>query len=548
MNRSSDSSIGMPGRLEWTAFILLLLAEFLVFDQVGAAPFTRIYPRWNDQIQYLAESYTGYELLKTKGVLSAFWSSLATPTAQGTLHDFYALVVFSLAGPSRSAALAVNMLALLVWQAACFITVRRIWGSRSLAWASCGILISLAAPWMDIPGSAFDFRLDWMTACTMGTTLCACILARGFRNLGWSLVFGILAALTLLTRFLSGAYFVLIGIGLLIWILTSKDRAVRLRNLLFASLLASLVAGPLMWLSRNELFNYYFVGHFTGPESAIRNQHFGIWKSITWLFNTLFTVQVGSLWSWGMAATLGISGLLFACWKSVRESFHDTSDAVKTAALFFICPSIVLILHAQKSFVVVSILLPGLVMLSIALLALFWMRLPRLARGGMSTLVFLGGISVFAHQMFVRKPPAELATYTRKVTDLALDIYRRAQLAGLQSPRVAIDQVNDIADAQIMRVLVYERRHVWVPFEMTLPISIAAAPEEEIMARIGKSDFVLLTTGGRYADYPFDRQTREMEPRMRAWCDRNMLFLEEFSIYDMKLRYYQRANLSPSAQ
>src|SRR5687768_14592583 len=32
--------------------------EFFAFDQWGARRHTSIYPRWNDQIQYLSESYT----------------------------------------------------------------------------------------------------------------------------------------------------------------------------------------------------------------------------------------------------------------------------------------------------------------------------------------------------------------------------------------------------------------------------------------------------------------------------------------------------------
>ena len=44
-------------RLELAAFVLLLVAEFLAFDLVGAKHQTWIYPRWNDQIQYLTEAY-----------------------------------------------------------------------------------------------------------------------------------------------------------------------------------------------------------------------------------------------------------------------------------------------------------------------------------------------------------------------------------------------------------------------------------------------------------------------------------------------------------
>ena len=69
----------------------------------GAYWHTGIYPRWNDQIQYLTEAYTGYEYLLAHG----FWAGCGTcspaPAAQGTLGDCYALLLFRLVGPRAAA-------------------------------------------------------------------------------------------------------------------------------------------------------------------------------------------------------------------------------------------------------------------------------------------------------------------------------------------------------------------------------------------------------------------------------------------------------------
>src|SRR5688572_6305012 len=105
----------------WLA--VALLAEFLLFDQFGAKRFTHLYPRWNDQIQYLTESYAGYEYARAHGAGAGLWQTLANRSAQGTLHDTWALIAFTLAGPSRSAALAINMVALMAWQVALYVVV-----------------------------------------------------------------------------------------------------------------------------------------------------------------------------------------------------------------------------------------------------------------------------------------------------------------------------------------------------------------------------------------------------------------------------------------
>src|SRR5262245_22012108 len=92
------------------ALLLALFAiEFILFDQFGSHRHTAVYPRWNDQIQYLSEAYTGYEYARVHGLAAGAWQTLVNPSAQGTLHDFAALFAFTIAGPSRSAALALNM-------------------------------------------------------------------------------------------------------------------------------------------------------------------------------------------------------------------------------------------------------------------------------------------------------------------------------------------------------------------------------------------------------------------------------------------------------
>src|SRR5262245_8547161 len=119
----------IPGFLLTRNFWLLTAVaalEFVLFDQFGAHRFTSIYPRWNDQIQYLSESYAGYEQARAGSFVAGVLDALTNPSAQGTLHDFLAIIAFAIAGPSRSAALALNMLALIGWQIALYLAVYRV--------------------------------------------------------------------------------------------------------------------------------------------------------------------------------------------------------------------------------------------------------------------------------------------------------------------------------------------------------------------------------------------------------------------------------------
>ncbi len=130
-----------PGlnRWMWLVAALLLLAEFTLFDRMTSVHHASIYPRWNDQIQYLRESYTAFEEAKAHGLAAGLKIRPRQPALQGTLHDTTALVVFWLAGSaSRSAALSLNMLLFLAWQASLLVVSPRISGSRALGWMGLG--------------------------------------------------------------------------------------------------------------------------------------------------------------------------------------------------------------------------------------------------------------------------------------------------------------------------------------------------------------------------------------------------------------------------
>jgi hypothetical protein len=218
-----------------------------------------IYPRWSDQLQYLREAYGEYAEARRGGVLHAAWQGLARASAQGSLHGLLALGVFEVLGPSRTAALSVNMLAFIALQAATFLAVRRLSRSFPLAWASVALLAALHFPWLGGPGSALDFRLDWMSACACGGALAAAVATDGFRSRLWTAVFGIAVAAVIMVRYLAAVYFCGIVAVLAVWLAASPDRRSRLRRLFAASFLGFAIPAPALWHSRRAVYDYYWL-------------------------------------------------------------------------------------------------------------------------------------------------------------------------------------------------------------------------------------------------------------------------------------------------
>ncbi len=536
---SSLGSRNRPSRiaslLPLAVLFVLLAVEFSVFDQIGARQHTKVYPRWNDQIQYLTEAYLAHEHAKEHGLLSAIRLTLTNPSAQGTVHDLYAVLTFAIAGPSRSAALAINMLALIAWQVALFFTIRRLSASAWMGLLAALLPLALVGPWRAAPGSAFDFRIDHLLMCTLGVTTCVALLTDGFRSRRWSLAFGLAVGVTLLTRFLSGTYFALIFVGALVWILFGPDRGRRSANLLVAGAAAFLLTSPVFWLNRDWIWNYYWIGHYVGPESAIRNQNFGLGQSVDFIARFLQGEHLGSFF---IVVAVVASVVVLRLRQSPSPAARGSLEFI--GALFLLAPALILTLHAQKSSVVLGALVPGL----IALLVGIWIRW--LGRGTEArvfplivvALTFLCTIHFVRAQSAPVFDPASEAQL-RHVTRFGEVLASRAAAAGIASPRIAVDHVTDAFDGQVLRVTAYERIESWISFQMTLPTGIAEPTEAEVMERLQASDFVFVTIDSPGVNFPYDRKLAEMNPRIQAWCREHLVEAERFTLHGRTIALYQ---------
>lgn len=552
---------GRSGRIvPWVLLAVLFAAEFLAFDLYGSRRVTGIYPRWNDQIQYLSEAYLGHEYAKQHGLAAAVWQTVVNPSAQGTLHDVAATVLFAVTGPSRSAALAINLFALLAWQAALFFGIRRTTGSTVLAWCSLLLPLALAGPWQNVPGSAYDFRLDHLGMCAFGVASATALLTRGLRAPGWCVVFGVATGLTLLTRFITGTYFVVIYTALLAGALMRPPRRIRLLGWVAATGAALAIALPVFWLNRETVWNYYYIGHYVGPESAIRNQNFGVGASLHFLGTHLYGRHLGAFFC-ALGAGVLLAGVALRR-RNRRNDAHPmkaaepcrrvapATEGLGIAVLFLLAPVLVLTLHPQKSEVVVSVLSPGVVLLVIALWR--WAAGPALEKRGRRAWPEFGlaiGATAAAlaffivQQMRTIEHPITIAN-ARQVNGLADYIFRITQEAKLESPRVSVDHITDALDAQVLRVIVYERHRVWKNWDMKLPTGIAEPDAGDVRQRVAESDFVFLMTGDTApGPYPFDRKLAAMRGELLAWCNEHLRRAKDFNLSGIPFALYQRADL-----
>lgn len=533
----------------WSCALALMLAEFLLFDRMTSRHHAHVYPRWNDQIQYLTEAYRAFEQARAHGFSSGLHLALSKTVPQGSLHDTAALVVFTVVGSaSRSAALSLNMLVFLAWQAALLFTLPRLTGSRAFGWLGFGLLLCVAWPWSGAAGSAVDFRLDHAAMCLFGITLCAALLTKGFTSLRWSLAFGGAAGLALAERFLTGAYLAPLFAVIAVSLLCQPDRWRRLRHLCAAGAITALIAAPFFWISRTAIYNYYWVGHVTGAESTARFRGLELWPSAQFIFGHLGDMHLGLWFGWTAATiTALLVGLLFLVPR--QPATQGNRAWLGLGLAFLLIPAAILVFHKQKSEFVLGILVPGALMLVLWLWAQLWSRVdfaaaPRWRRllPMLPVLVALGsGGWFFAQRQLTSPHSADFIASARRVNQVADHIFAASQSLGLTHPYIGIDQIVDFIDAPILQVICYERKKTWVPFVIQLPDSILADKDEVMFYRLKLCDFIALTDempGDGY--WPYDKQMRRLYPQFKEWCEANRQPVESFWLFGRHMTLYQR--------
>lgn len=538
---------------------LLFLLEAIIFGVAVNLNIAEVYPRFNDQIQYLSDSYLGYEHYRQNGVLAGFWYVLSQLAAQGTLHDFFALIIFIFMGANRLTVLLVNFFVFMFWQAITFSAIKQSKFSSNVAWFGVALLLCLQYPWLaDNPGSAFDFRLDHMAMCLMGISIMMAAKSDGFLSGKSSILFGIVVGITILTRFLTAVYFTVVLFLLMCAYLGKVNYPARLKNLLLAACTAFLFVIPFFVHNFDYIYTYYVVGHLTGIESDIRDSGKGVLGRFWFVLNGVFIFQ-GYLFF----AVIILTPLIIYFFRRTEKDKFDRQNTEITdnestknwrmiGIAFFLSPLITLSLHKQISSVVLGILTPGIILFTMSFLApMFaaWERKSALVQYNRGIAIFVIatltlGLSNYSFRMLNPPYSKEFISESKELNLVVDVIYDKIINSGLKEPKIASDQVTDFLDAQIFRVMIYERKNVWLPLVMTLPTGIFKEDPQLLLNRLYQSDFVFLTDSTAIAGaFPYDKQMRILYPELQRYCESNMKLVGKFHFFGRDVSLYSKPSL-----
>ena len=565
----------------WCAIVLLLIAQGILFRRHAVREIAWAYPPDHDQLTYLEESYQTYDEFLHRGVgglaegLGLRPGPIRLSPSSATLNVQAALIYWA-AGPSRLSALSLNLFYWAVFQLTFVGTVRWLTKRWSAAFLAFGLLLTTLSAF-EVPGGLFDFRLDFIASCLIGLVICAVIRSRCFLLWRWSLVAGcagaILATFRLITVvYLFGALAAYFAFLLLqFWRLqhdVAGRRAVarQVKGLLGGAAVLAAVTGPVLWQRRHAIADYYVREHVTGHDKDLRALVAG---NTTW--ERILSFYPRSLLYDHLGATFVVLSSVVLALSFARRRRGDAADTGSApldqksefgaiAAFLGACivvPLVVLSIDVDKSHVVGSIMVPGIVWAVLVLTTALSRagnaaadRQSRLVLAAFAAAAMAAGLAAQFSQYSRHSPMTKERANVENVLALYEAIASKAQEMNLPAPTIATDCTADYLTAKILTVMTYER-HGRLLSAAEVLARLDRYPVDEIHRRIEHGDFVILTEGhesaGAFSAFPFNVQMRQLHEPLLRWCRQHMTELMHLRIFDRDVLVFVRDGHSTSA-
>ena len=539
----------------------LVAAQLLVFRQYVLREVAWAYPGSFDQASYLRETYTLFLRSLESGPGTALTRFLGEGKPQGIMLPIQAALMQSAFGSNRLAALLLNFGYLTLLEVTLFATATWLTGRAACGWMAVGLLL-LQQSGLNLVGGMFDFRIDFIASCLYGILFCLLLRSNGLRETSWLVWAAVCAWLLVSFRFITFVYLtgtfgllvVALGVG---WFRDPRRSGLGGPPLIRSTTARAIVLAcaclgpvlPLLLLNWQAIKGYYVVGHLTSGEKSVRAKEFGANTAADHLLfyvRSLVNEHLGTPFLMAWVAALAVAGfVLVRRRRAAGDRIAGPASPGETRgfnllllALVLFAPWLILTVNISKSPVVGSVFAPPLALLPFILLgragSLAGSRAGRPEWGRPAAAVAVGltllGVGHWFAGLSTQGAYSRRRDSVEEINTLYDVIARESQRIGAAAPVVSADMLLDWTSSLTFTVHHYERHGRWVDAPTALNSGIMPVSRERAMSDLGRSDLVLLSSYPKAGVYPFFESMRLLEPEMRAWCEANLLRLQEFPI------------------
>ena len=573
-------------------WLLILAAALIVQVVILRSIATRMVaphlPFWADQVQYLTEAYRGYDFIRAHGLFTGTIEAIRQPRPQGWLLQTAASWLMTVVGPSRLAALDLNIALAVLWLGVTGYAVKRAFGGPASVLA-IGLLLSAGSFTLG-PGGPYDFRIDFASMCIWGSLVVLMAVADGREGWGLRIAMLLVGVLLITTRFISSFYLMpFVGLVFLLSLLPiwRRDRSWWQRGApwFIMGAIWTAVFGLVLYLSYDQFSAYYIRGHIVSDEASVRRIAAGLLSfsdDVIYYPRALWNLHLGTTFLWiagvilaaSLVTAVAVRVLVLVArtgWGNVVHSWlnmfflpPETEDAQRSRRLWwfllvvvigFVSPYLVLTTNRDKNVPVAGVLVPSVALL-IVVGAVWLTRLsgrvfrdgPGLSRTLIGHAVGVVVIVVALEAQWQRIQPGPLGLPPAPI----LQSY--AQLMDDASPYIAqmgdrpiswsLDGHYVEISYSTIGVLLYERTGRWI--NLTGGLGYGSVEQKLEAAELRKaaegSDVLILSKypPGTKMPYPYDQSIRDQHEILESYAREHLTLLGTYEMQNMQLQLYVR--------
>lgn len=551
----------------WLLLIAIFCGEFLLFRHKVLIDVSPYYPASFDQTAFILLAFKIYENIKLYGFISGIEHSFFLST--GALFPYQAVLFFFISGISRLTILFPNMIYFIALQIISFFTIKSLTQKNYFAIIMLGLI--LMTPYsMQLTGGIFDFRMDFSAFCLYGIFIACAMKSQLFFNRRWSFIAGFFAIYIFLIRTITITYMLGILGTMTIYLLYTiqkaqnpvikKEYKTRILHvfLIFASLF--FLAILFIWLNREALYNYYFVGHVLNNEKHIRAVEVGANNSfqlLTYYPYHLFVHQLGPYICSIMLALLLI--FLFPHINPLKHTtkeprLNSTSYSINWCDSFaflitcLLVPLFILTLDGLKSPIVGSIMIMPVFWLIIWFIFLLDNKQPKSKRSHQIIKIVAAFSLILGVANQLKGATNHARPYNFNYQDLATlskmyeDIGNYAAKKHLETISLSVDRVAEYLLNTNISINYYENHKKLINVNTSaLGNSIFPAPDEALIDALKNSDVVIFNLSNNYSlksPYPADVRIAELKPQLIAIAENQFNPLGDYRIKQSTYRVY----------
>jgi hypothetical protein len=549
----------------WGALAGILVCLFLLFRTFVAREIAWAYPANYDQTKYLWISYTTYEAVLRDGLARGVYGLIRGAYANGILIHLQALALMLPFGAGRLTVLSVNYASLAVYLLVTAAAVRRVTNSRRLALLAFGLALGSGQFWFQ---NMVDYRLDFSSMCIFGVFVSLVMRSGVFRERGWALLAGAVAGLLVTNRFLTALYVAGIYAGMLAYfgVRWARSRSPRTLTLL-GNAAASAAVGvavsiPVVWLSRQAIYDYYVVQQ--GLERSVRTAEFAVDGLLrSWLFypRSVLVDHAGLPLVLVSALVLAVSAAV--AWVGPRHS--TPADSARWPPLLldgtaFLAVSVVVILGALSANITRSPVVGG-IMVPIVSWCVVLAASTLLQRGGLAhgerragraaaaCAILALAVAVYCQVVFFGRHYVFWANRedSREIARMYREIGQYAEDMGWSQAVLGSDSMRDYLLGAAVTAAHYEASGSLVTFSGVLGASgiVTTLPRDVLLQHLAAADFLILTHRRDASEppYPIIDALEGIRPAMEEAARSKLATLGQYAIFGRLVDLYARPAL-----